>query len=161
MFWVWFWVSAVSSSRLFAHKHTAFTKSAPVFIIFVFCISCNIPNLSTASQSITDKKIEEVIPAVRRFYFPMAACDLIAINFLWFGNNCHFPPNISIISQQNYVIFQFNMCYTRLFLETVSLQLFYWSKLFNSIIRLQEPLYHLIVNFVAILLTVNYLLWCH
>ena len=57
------------------HKQTEFNKLAPVFICSFFYNRCNIPNPSTATQSISDKEIEEVIPAKlfrtdRSFDFP-------------------------------------------------------------------------------------------
>ena len=48
---------------LSTHKQTAFTKSAPVFICSAFYKRCNILNPSTTTESISDKEIEEVIPA--------------------------------------------------------------------------------------------------
>lgn len=81
----------------------------------------------------------------------MFAYDVIAINFPWFGNNCHFPPDVSIISEWNYAILQFNRCSTKVVFKAVYLQLFYWSKNSNITIRLQLQLYHFIMN---------NLLWC-
>ena len=88
------------------------------------------------------------------------AYDFITINFPQFGNNCHFPPDVSVISKLNYAILRFNSCFKKVFLKAVKLQLFYWSKNSSSNIRLQWLLYHFIENFVPTLLTVNNFLWC-
>ena len=83
------------------------------------------------------------------------AYDFITINFPQFGNNCHFSPDVSVISKLNYAILRFNSCFKKVFLKAVKLQLFYWSKNSNSNIRLRSLLYLFIENFVLILLTVN------
>ena len=119
---------------LITQEQTTFTKSAPVVICYVFCNRCNIRNPSTATRSISDKEIKEVIPAdfFRRdlFYF---LCPL-------------YKERVLLINQRGVIVILWLLLVLlqRCFLKQFSCSFFYRSKNPTSTIRLQ-----FIVNFVS------------
>ena len=136
---------------LITQEQTTFTKSAPVVICYVFCNRCNIRNPSTATRSISDKEIKEVIPAdfFRRDLFYFLLCPL-------------YKERVLLINQRGVIVslWLLLVLLQRCFLKQFSCSFFNRSKNPTSTIRLQSLLYHFIVNFVSFVLTVNNLLWC-